>query len=150
MAEGDPLTPQQPQTPSPQPGMPPPATPAPLGYSSGYPGPYAGPPPTSDDRTMAMLAHLLGILTAFIGPLIIWLMKKEQSPFVDDQGKEALNFQLTLLIGWVASVALSAVCIGFLLMPAVFICAIIFGILASVAANKGEAYRYPINIRFIK
>jgi len=51
-----------------------------------------------EDKTMAMLCHLLGILTAFLGPLIIWLVKKDQSPFVDDQGKEALNFQITLVI----------------------------------------------------
>jgi uncharacterized Tic20 family protein len=112
--------------------------------------PYAGPAPTQDDKTMAMLAHLLGILTGFVGPLIIWLIKKDQSPFVDDQGKEALNFQLTLLIAWLIAGASTAICIGFLLVPAVLIIAIIFGIMAAMAANKGEAYRYPVNIRFIK
>ena len=57
--------------------------------SSGYPGPYVGPEPDKDSKTMGMLAHLLTIFTGFIGPLVIWLMKKDTSPFVDDQGKEA-------------------------------------------------------------
>ena len=54
-----------------------------------------------DAKTMGMLAHLLVIFTGFIGPLIIWLIKKDQSPFVNQQGKEALNWGLTLMIGWV-------------------------------------------------
>jgi hypothetical protein len=143
---GDP----QAQSPAP-PQQPQPA--APIDY--GRPGaagalPYAGPAPTADDRTMGMLAHLLGIFTGFVGPLIIWMVKREQSPFVDDQGREALNFQLTMLIGWLIAGASTAVCIGFLLMPAVLVVAIIFGVIGAMAANKGEAYRYPINIRFIK
>ena len=111
---------------------------------------YTGPAPTTDDRNMATIAHVLGIVTGFIGPLIIWLLKKDQSPFVEDQGKEALNFQLTLLIGWIIAGASTAICIGFVLMPAVLVCAIIFGIMGAMATNKGEAYRYPLNIRFIK
>jgi uncharacterized Tic20 family protein len=111
---------------------------------------YTGPAPTTDDKNMATIAHVLGIVTGFIGPLIIWLLKKDQSPFVEDQGKEALNFQLTLLIGWIIAGASTAICIGFVLMPAVLVCAIIFGIMGAMATNKGEAYRYPLNIRFIK
>ena len=133
--------------------QPPPQPTAPIDYgtpaSSGPPG-YGGPPPTADDRTMALLAHVLGIVTGFIGPLILWAVKKEQSPFIEDQAKEALNFQLTLLIAWVVAGASTAICIGFLLVPVVLVCAIIFGIMGAMAANKGEAYRYPVNIRFIK
>lgn len=110
----------------------------------------AGGTPSSDARTMAMVAHLLGALFGFLGPLIIWLIKKDEDEFVDDQGKEALNFQLTLLIGWVISFVLSWVCIGFLLIPIVFLAQIIFGILGAMAANKGERYRYPFSIRMIK
>jgi uncharacterized protein len=122
-----------------------------MGYAgpSGYPGPYAGPEPTKDDRTMGMLAHLLGIFLWFIGPLIIWLMKKDQSPFVDDQGKEALNFQLTMLIGWLISGATVCFGIGVVIGLAVWICTIVFGILGALEANKGVPYRYPFNIRMI-
>ncbi|MEA2710677.1 MAG: uncharacterized protein QOF78_3278 [Phycisphaerales bacterium] len=131
---------------------PPPPPPGEPGQSSfGTPGAiYSGPAPTQDDRTMAMLAHLGGILFGFLGPLIIWLIKKDQSPFVDDQGKEALNFQITLLIGYAIGGATTFVCIGFVILPVVWIAGLIFGIMGAMAANKGEAYRYPFNIRFIK
>ncbi|HTL31303.1 MAG TPA: DUF4870 domain-containing protein, partial [Tepidisphaeraceae bacterium] len=70
---------------------PPPPPAQPVDYSSGgYPGPYVGPPPDKDSKTMALLCHLLPIFTGFLGPLIIWLIKKDSSPFVDDQGKESL------------------------------------------------------------
>ena len=130
---------------SPQPAVP-------LGY--GTPGSdkpqYTGPAPTTDDKNMATIAHVLGIFTSFLGPLIIWMVKKEQSPFVDDQGKEALNFQLTLLIGYVVAAVTTIVCIGPFIAMGLSVVAIIFGIMGAVATNKGEAYRYPLNIRFIK
>ncbi len=110
----------------------------------------AGEAPSKDACTMAMLAHLLGIVLGFIGPLIIWLIKKDEHAFVDDQGKEALNFQLTLLIGWIVAFVLSFFCIGFLLYPLLLLAAVIFSILGGVKANGGEAYRYPWSIKFIK
>src|SRR5215213_6480869 len=121
-----------PSDPSLPPG-PPPATP-PVGYagpmaSTGYPGPYTGPEPDKDSKTMAMLAHLLTIFTGFLGPLIIWLMKKDQSPFVDDQGKEALNFQLTLLIGYVIGIATSCLFVGFFILLICWIAGLIFAIM---------------------
>ena len=103
-----------------------------------------------DDRNMAMLCHLLAIFTGFLGPLIIWLIKKDDSPFVDDQGKEALNFQLTVLIAMVVSGFLTIICIGAVMLAAVWIVDIIFCILASIKSSRGEAYRYPMSIRFIK
>jgi uncharacterized protein len=104
---------------------------------------------TQDDRTMGLLAHLLGIFAGFVGPLIIWLIKKDQSRFVDDQGKEALNFQLTLMIGHV--IGLVTICFTFALINAVLgIVGLVFCIIAAVEANKGTAYRYPLNIRFIQ
>jgi len=103
----------------------------------------------SEDKTMAMLCHLLGILTAFLGPLIIWLIKKDQSPFVDDQGKEALNFQITLVIAH--AVAGAAVCLHWgILNLVIWVFAVVFGIMGSVAANRGEKYRYPVALRLIK
>ena len=103
-----------------------------------------------DDRQMAMLAHLLGIVLGFIGPLIIWLIKKDQSPFVNDQGKEALNFQITVLIAHLVAGLSWMICIGVILTPAVIIASIVFCIIAGMAANRGEPYRYPLNIRLIQ
>ena len=108
------------------------------------------------ERTWAMLCHL-GALAGFIvplghiiAPLVIWLIKKETSPLVDDQGKESLNFQISMTIyGFVAGV-LMLILIGFLLVPALLIFDIIMVILAALKANSGERYRYPITIRFIK
>jgi uncharacterized Tic20 family protein len=121
------------------------------------PGPPAanqGPPvldmPSKDECTMAMLGHILGIVLGFIGPLIIWLIKKDQSKFVDDQGKEALNFQLTILIAMAVSGALICVFIGIVLFVAVWIADIVFCIIGGLKANSGVAYRYPMNIRMIK
>ena len=116
----------------------------------GAAAPYSGPAATQDDKTMAMLSHLGGILFGFLAPLIIWLIKKDQSPFVEDQAREALNFQITLLIGYVIGGATTMVCIGFVILPIVWLIGLIFGIMGSMAAYKGEAYRYPFNIRLIK
>lgn len=149
MTDTGPLPPQGSTPPATGPGMPPPGQP--IGYTPPAPagGPYAGPEPTKDDRTMAMLAHLLGIL-GFLGPLIIWLIKKDQSPFVNDQGKEALNFHLTLLIGWVVGVATICLGVGLFIVPLVWVVGTVFSIIAALKANNGVAYRYPIAIRFIK
>jgi len=105
---------------------------------------------SKDARTFAMLAHLLAIFTSFLGPLVIWLVKKDEHPFVDEQGKEALNFQITVAIAYIVAGLLSFLCIGFLLFPAVWVVNLIFCIMACVAVNKGEHYRYPVSIRFIK
>ncbi len=107
-------------------------------------------------RTMGMLCHLLalcGIVIPFgniIGPLIIWLVKKEEDPFIDECGKESLNFQITLTIASIISGALTCIVVGFSLLPVVIIGGIVFVIIASVKTNQGEMYRYPLNIRIIK
>ena len=104
---------------------------------------------TNDEKTMALLAHIGGIITSFVVPLILWLIKKDESSFIGHHCKEALNFQITLMIGWFVAFVLSFVYIGCLLYPVIFIVDVIFGILAAVAANKGELYKYPIAIRII-
>ena len=96
-----------------------------------------------------MICHLLG-LVGFIGPLIIWLIKKDQSPVVDREGKKALNFQLTVLIAWVAGFVLCFVIIGFVLLPLVWLFWLIFTILAAVKTSAGEDYKYPFAITFLK
>jgi uncharacterized Tic20 family protein len=104
---------------------------------------------SSDARTWALIAHLSGILVGFIGPLIVYLVKKDEDPWLRDQSAEALNFQLTLLIGYVISVVLMFVLIGFITFFLVWAFGIVFMIMAAVAVNRGETYRYPINIRMI-
>lgn len=115
------------------------------------------PPPATtdapaDQRTMALAAHLLGIFTWFIGPLIIWLINKDDAgkAFVTDQAKEALNFQITVTIAMVISIILMVVIIGGILAPIVGIINLVFCIIAAVKANNGEAYRYPFTLRLIK
>jgi len=105
-----------------------------------------------DQKTMAMLAHLLGIFTGFVASLVIWLINKDKpdSAFVNDQAKEALNFQITMAIGWVAATALSLLLIGFLLFPVLLIANLIFCIMAGMKANEGVEYRYPFALRLIK
>ncbi len=96
-----------------------------------------------------MICHLLG-LVGFIGPLIIWLIKKDQSPVVDREAKKALNFQLTVLIAWIAGFVLCFVIIGFVLLPLIWLFWLIFTILAAVKTNSGEDYKYPFAITFLK
>ena len=115
-----------------------------------------------DARTWAMLAHLSALsalvtgVGSIIGPLVVWLIKKDEYPFVNDQGKEALNFHLTMLIAYVALGLLTCVTIGFgalLTVPLMIVVAIfemVFSIVAGVQANQGVAYRYPLTIRMIK
>ncbi len=105
---------------------------------------------SKDAVNMAMLCHILAIFTCFLGPLIIWLMKKDDTPFVDRHGKEALNFQLTVLIAMVISGLLIVVLIGPILMAVVGIADLIFCIMAAVSASRGQEYSYPVSIRLIK
>ncbi len=107
----------------------------------------------SDERIMGMLSHLLGAVTFFVGPLIIWMIKKDDSPFVDDQGKESLNFQITVALALVVVTIVGSIpvigmisCIAF---PAVWTVNLIFCIIGGLAANKGTAYRYPFALRLI-
>jgi uncharacterized Tic20 family protein len=115
------------------------------------PPPFQGDPAavSSDDRLMGMLCHLLGVITSVIGPLIIWLIKKDQSRFVDEHGKEALNFQISILIYQLASIPLFCVGVAFFTIPIVAVFSIVAGILAAVQANQGNSYRYPLTIRLI-
>jgi hypothetical protein len=105
---------------------------------------------SQDAKNMAMLCHLLGLLTNFIGPLVLWLVKKDDDPFIDKQGKEALNFQITVAIAGIASSLLIAVCIGAVLLPVVCVLDLVFSIIACVKSSKGEDYRYPVSIRLVK
>jgi len=103
----------------------------------------------SDERILALLVHLLGIFTGFIGPLIVWMIKREERGFVEDQAREALNFQVTLLIGAGICMVLMFVVIGIFLIPLLGLCALVFPIIAAVKAHDGQRYRYPVTLRLI-
>ena len=109
----------------------------------GYIG--AGTPQISqEERTMAMLAYILGIFTGFLGPLVIWLMKKDQSKFVAFHGIQALILHAVVVIGYILSSFLMFLLIGFLTYPAFFILGLVYSILAGMAANRGEWYDIPV------
>ena len=96
-----------------------------------------------------MLAHLSFFVLSIIGPIIIMCTKGKESPFVREQAVEALNFHITLFLATIASAILIFVVIGFLLLPAVLICGLVFTIMGAIAANQGQRYRYPLNIRMV-
>jgi uncharacterized Tic20 family protein len=113
--------------------------------------------PSKDAKQFGMLCHLTalaGVLVGgfgnWIGPLVIWLLKKEEFPFVDDQGKEALNFQITCLIGFLIGLVTIPLLIGMLIIPVVGVLWVVFTIIAAIKASEGVTYRYPFAIRLIK
>lgn len=106
--------------------------------------------PTKDECNLAMLAHLLGIFTGFIGSLVIWLIKKDASAFVADQAREALNFQITIAIAMFASWILAFILIGLFAIPILIIVNFIFSILGAISASKCQAYRYPFALHLVK
>jgi hypothetical protein len=136
------VPPESAATPPPPPDLPPPDLP---------PG-----TPSVEARQWAMFAHLAalaGFVFPFgnvVGPLIVWLIKKDTLPFVDEQGKEALNFNITVAIAAVICTLLIFVLIGGLLLIALAVLWLVFLIVAAVQANSGVAYRYPFTLRLIK
>jgi len=109
-----------------------------------------------DDRTWGMLSHLAalaGLVVPFgniFGPLVVWLIKKDQSWFVNDQGKEAINFQISVTIYLIIAGLSFLVLIGIVLFPLVALFGIILTIIAALKANDGITYRYPLTIRLLK
>jgi uncharacterized Tic20 family protein len=112
--------------------------------------------PTPDERTWGMLAHLTAFagfilpLGNVIGPLIVWLVKRDQSAFVADQGKEALNFNISVLGAAIICALLVFVFIGILLGVALFIFWLTMTIVAAIKASEGVRYRYPFAVRLVK
>jgi len=127
------------------------------GISQSQSNPEGAGKPNKDACTWAMLCHIAGLggfvlpgIGCVIGPLIVWQIKKDLAPFVDENGKEAMNFQISMLIYGVIAGLLCFACIGMFLLPAVAVVDIVFLIIAAIKASNGEAYRYPVTIRFIK
>ncbi|MFM1921438.1 MAG: hypothetical protein RLZZ303_3072 [Candidatus Hydrogenedentota bacterium] len=112
--------------------------------------------PDKDARTWDMICHLSAFgafVLPFFGniiiPAVIWLLKRESHPFIDDQGKEVLNFQITLTMLVFVAFLLCFVFIGFLLLPALGIYGVIMTIIGAVRANDGVTYRYPFTLRLL-
>ena len=114
---------------------------------------------SKDARMWAMFCHLAGVggllpivpvIGSVIAPLIIWQIKKDDFEFVDKHGKEAVNFQISILIYALVAGLLCFACVGFVLLPAVYILDLVFLLIAAIKANDGQHYLYPLTIRFIK
>jgi uncharacterized Tic20 family protein len=103
--------------------------------------------PTSDERTMAILAHILTLVAPILAPLIIYLIKKDGSDFVRWHARESLNFQITIAI---VCIILFFTLIGILFLWFVGIFSLICVIIATVRASEGKLYKYPFSIRLIK
>jgi uncharacterized Tic20 family protein len=101
--------------------------------------------PTHEEKQMAGFAHLLGAIFGLIVPLVLWLIKKDTSRFVDAHGKEALNFHITILIAYAT---VGTVTCGLGVLP-IWIASLVFGVQGFQKANVGEMYRYPVALRLI-
>jgi uncharacterized Tic20 family protein len=110
--------------------------------------------PSTDARNWATLTQLSALvmflgIPAVIGPLVVWLIKRDDDPFIDYSGKEALNFNISFLIYGVVAAFLIILLIGLILLPIVFVVWLVLVIVAAVKTSNGEYYRYPLTIRFV-
>jgi uncharacterized Tic20 family protein len=116
------------------------------------------PPPIStggasqEDRTLALLTHLSGIVLCFIVPLVVWLTQKDkpERAWLNEQAKEALNFQITMFIVYVVCKVLILLIIGIFLLPIAWIVNLVFCIIAGLKVHEGVSYRFPFALRLIK
>lgn len=130
-----------------------------LGYVSNMneSNPVLDASPVTQDRTLDVLCHLLGLamltgipLASVLAPLGLWLWKRENNPSVDAHGKEAVNFQLSMAIYLIVAGLSIFLLVGFVLLPLAVIAQVGFTIVGSLRAGRGELYRYPLTIRFFK
>jgi len=106
---------------------------------------------SGDDRNLATLAHLLGIFTSFIGPAIIWIISKNrQAPFVIENAREAMNFQVTMAVCYALASVLNFVILGFLFFPILFIFNIVVSITAISNTRNGITYVYPFSFKLFQ
>jgi uncharacterized Tic20 family protein len=108
--------------------------------------------PNSDERILAILSHILAIVPGIgiLGPLVIYLVKKDESGFVAANAKESLNFQITIIVGYLISFILLLVIIGVFLFWILGIVNIVLVIVATIKASENRIYRYPFNMRLIR
>lgn len=120
------------------------------------PAPTYAPAQTNEERTWAMLCHiasLAGYVIPFgniLGPLVMWLIKKDEMPLVNDQGKEAINFNISITVYVMIALVLIIVLIGIPLLILLGLMQFILTIVAAVSANGGKQYRYPLTFRLVR
>jgi uncharacterized protein len=119
--------------------------------------PAPGTAPTENDRTWGMLAHLsaltgvvVWLLGCIIGPLVVWIVRRDQSAFVAEHAREALNFNITVVLAALVCMVLMMVFVGFILGTALFVVWLVFTLIAAIKASEGEHYRYPFSLRLVK
>jgi len=119
--------------------------------------PPVPPAPSAEARKWAMLCHyaafawfLAPMVGNVVGPLVVWQLKRESDPYVDEQGREALNFQLTLSLALMICGVLAWLLIGFPLMLLVSVIGLVLTVIAGIKANEGRPWRYPFCLRFLK
>ncbi|WP_232832846.1 DUF4870 domain-containing protein [Curtobacterium sp. YC1] len=117
-----------------------------------YPGGYTPPQQMrpEDQRLWATLTHIGGIFFNFVAPLVAYLVLRDRGNFIREHTRVALNFHITMGIAYVVSGLLTVVLIGAVLLPLIVVLTLVFGIMAAIAANQGQFYRYPLSIEFIK
>jgi uncharacterized Tic20 family protein len=119
--------------------------------------PAPGTAPTENERTWGMLAHLsaltgvvVWLLGCIIGPLVVWIARRDQSAFVAEHAREALNFNITVVLAALVCMLLMLVFVGFILGTALFVVWLVFTLIAAIKASEGEHYRYPFSLRLVK
>jgi uncharacterized Tic20 family protein len=110
----------------------------------------ATPIPTQDEKNLALIMHVLSLVGfSLIGPLIVWLVKKDESAFINAQGRELLNFQISFLIYAIVCIPLCFVLIGIPLLIVVGLASFILTIIGLVKATEGKIYRFPVTIKML-
>jgi uncharacterized Tic20 family protein len=119
--------------------------------------PIPGATPTQDERTWGMIAHLSAFAVFLfplggniIAPLIVWLTRRETSAFVEAEAKEALNFNISVSLGWIVCGLLTFVLVGIPMGVVLFLCWLVLTIVAAIRASEGAGYRYPVSLRLVK
>ena len=105
--------------------------------------------PSNDDKNIATITHLAGAVFSFIPSLMVWMLKKDDSEYIATQAKEALNFQISILVANFVACVLMWVLIGFLLFPIIWLVNIVLCVIAAISTSKGENYRYPLSLRLL-
>ena len=110
----------------------------------------ADPTPTQDEKNLGLIMHVLSLVGfSLVGPLVVWLVKKDESAFINVQGRELLNFQLSVLIYAIICIPLCFVLVGFPLLVALACASLILTIIGLVKATEGKIYRFPLTIRML-
>jgi uncharacterized protein len=119
--------------------------------------PLSGAPPTQDERTWGMIAHLSAFAVFvfplggnILAPLVIWLTRRDRSAYVEMEAREALNFNISVALGWIVCGSLVFALVGIPLGAALFLYWLVMAIVAAVKASEGVGYRYPFSLRLVK